>query len=384
MEVLSNLTNLQLVAILGFIIATVFGFIGNKTHFCSMGAVSDVINMGSKGRLGAWFLAIGIAILGVQFLYLRGLVDIDASVYRSSNLYVLSYILGGIIFGIGMTLAAGCGQRNLVRVGAGNLKALVVLLVLGITAYMTMRGILAIVRLEYIYAVNVDLTNQGINNQGLFSFIGSLLKLDDINWLRTIGGFVIAFAFIAYAFKHAEFRNSFDNILAGVVIGSCVVAAWFVTGYVGQDDFDPITPQGMAYIGPTGNTISYLMTYTGAEINFGIAVVFGMIFGSFLYAILSGTFRIETFSNKSEMISHLIGAVMMGFGGVLSFGCTIGQGVTGMSTLAIGSFLTLASIIFGSALTMKIQYHMLDEKGFFTAMFTGIAELLMPWKSQTS
>lgn len=381
---MEDLSNLHLVALLGFIIAMVFGFVGNKTHFCSMGAISDVVNMGSKGRMGAWFLAIGIAILGVQYLYISGLVDIDASVYRSPNLYLLSYVLGGILFGIGMTLAAGCGQRNLVRVGGGNLKALIVLIVLGVTAYMTMRGILAIVRLEYIYPVSVDLTKQGINNQGLFSYLGSLLKLEDINWLQKIGGFVVAFGFIAYAFKQEEFRKSFDNLLAGVAIGACVVAAWYVTGYIGQDDFDPITPQGMAFIGPTGNTISYLMTYTGAEINFGIAVVLGMITGSFIYAIISGTFRIETFSNKSEMLNHLVGAVMMGFGGVLSFGCTIGQGVTGMSTLAIGSFLTLASIIFGSALTMKIQYHMLDEKGFFGAMITGIAELLIPWKSQTS
>ncbi|MBT8124484.1 MAG: YeeE/YedE family protein [Gammaproteobacteria bacterium] len=379
---MEELSNLHLVALLGFIIAMVFGFVGNKTHFCSMGAISDVVNMGSKGRMGAWFLAIGIAILGVQYLYISGLVDIDASVYRSPNLYILSYILGGILFGIGMTLAAGCGQRNLVRVGGGNLKALIVLIVLGVTAYMTMRGVLAIVRLEYVYSINADLTNQGINNQGLLSYIGSLLKLEDISLLQKIGGFVVAFGFIAYAFKHEEFRKSFDNILAGVAIGACVVAAWYVTGYVGQDDFDPITPQGMAFIGPTGNTISYLMTFTGAEINFGIAVVFGMIVGSFLYAIISGNFRIETFNNKSEMVNHLVGAVMMGFGGVLSFGCTIGQGVTGMSTLAIGSFLTLASIIFGSALTMKIQYHMLDEKGFLAALLTGIAELLVPWKKQ--
>lgn len=377
---MEELSNLHLVAILGFVIALVFGFVGNKTHFCSMGAISDVVNMGAKGRLGAWFLAIGIAILGVQFLYLRGLVDIDASVYRSSNLYILSYILGGMLFGIGMTLAAGCGQRNLVRVGGGNLKALIVLIILGITAYMTMRGILAVVRLEYIYPVGTDLANQGISNQGLFSYLGALLNLEDITMLQTIGGFIVAFAFIAYAFKHEEFRKSFDNVLAGVVIGVCVVAAWYVSGHIGQDDFDPITPQGMAFIGPTGNSISYLMTFTGAEINFGIAIVFGMIVGSFIYAIISGTFRIETFSNKSEMVNHLIGAVMMGFGGVLSFGCTIGQGVTGLSTLAMGSFLTLASIIFGSALTMKIQYHMLDEKSFLGALGTGIAELLLPWR----
>jgi uncharacterized membrane protein YedE/YeeE len=379
---MEDLSNLHLVAILGFIIAMVFGFVGNKTHFCSMGAISDVVNMGARGRMGAWFLAIGIAILGVQFLYISGKVDIDASVYRSSNLYILSYILGGLIFGVGMTLAAGCGQRNLVRVGGGNLKALIVLIVLGVSAFMTMRGILAIVRLEYIYAINIDLTEQGINNQGLFDYIGSVLKLEDSSLLQKIGGFVVAFAFIAYAFKHEEFRKSFDNVLAGVVIGACVVAAWYVTGYVGQDDFDPITPQAFAFIGPVGNTISYLMTYTGAQINFGIAIVLGMIFGSFVYAIISGTFRIETFSNKSEMVNHLVGAVMMGFGGVLSFGCTIGQGVTGMSTLAIGSFLTLGSIIFGCALTMKVQYHMLDEKGFFGALMTGLAELLIPWKKQ--
>ncbi len=379
---MEELSNLHLVALLGFVIAMVFGFVGNKTHFCSMGAISDVVNMGAKGRMGAWFLAIGIAILGVQFLYLRGLVDIDASVYRSSNLYLLSYILGGMLFGIGMTLAAGCGQRNLVRVGGGNLKALIVLIVLGITAYMTMRGIFAVVRLDYIYPIGTDLADQGISNQGLFSYLGALLNIEDIGWLQKIGGFVVAFLFIAYAFKHEEFRKSFDNVLAGVVIGLCVTAAWYVSGHIGKDDFDPITPQGMAFIGPTGNAISYLMTYTGAEINFGIAIVFGMIVGSFIYAIISGTFRIETFSNKSEMVNHMVGAVMMGFGGVLSFGCTIGQGVTGMSTLAMGSFLTLASIIFGSALTMKIQYHMLDEKGFFGALGTGVAELLIPWKKQ--
>lgn len=381
---MEEFSNLHLVAILGFIIAAVFGFIGNKTHFCSMGAISDVINMGSKGRLGAWFLAIGVAILGAQFLFFQGLVDLNASIYLSPNFYILSYILGGILFGIGMTLAAGCGQRNLIRLGGGNLKALVVILVLGVTAYMTMRGLLAVVRLNWVYAVNADLTNQGINDQSLISYLGSLLNLEDTAWLRVIIGVVLAGGFITYAFIHKEFRRSFDNILAGVIIGVCVVAAWYVTGYVGQDDFEPVMPQGMAFIGPTGNAISYLMTFTGAQINFGIAIAFGMITGSFLYALVSRSFRIETFSNKSEMTSHLIGAVLMGFGGVLSFGCTIGQGVTGMSTLAMGSILALGSIIFGSALTMKVQYHILDEKGFFTALATSLLELLRPWKKQAT
>lgn len=381
---MEEFSNLHLVALLGFIVAAIFGFVGNKTHFCSMGAISDVINMGSKGRLGAWFLAIGIAILGAQFLFIQGLVDLNASIYLSPNLYILSYVLGGILFGVGMTLAAGCGQRNLIRVGGGNLKALVVILVLGITAYTTMRGLLALVRLNWVYAVNADLTNQGLNDQSLISYMGALLKLESTEWLRKIIGFLVAAGFITYALKHKEFRNSLDNIIAGVVIGACVVAAWYITGYLGQDDFDPVTPQGMAFIGPTGNAISYLMTFTGAQINFGIAVTLGMIVGSFLYAVMSNSFRIETFSNRSEMVSHLVGAALMGFGGVLSFGCTIGQGVTGMSTLAMGSILALTSIIFGSALTMKIQYHILDEKGFLEALSTSLSELLLPWRKQAT
>lgn len=347
-----------------------------------MGAISDVINMGSRGRLGAWFLGIGIAVLGTQFLRIQGYVQLEQSMYLSTQFVYLAYALGGFLFGIGMTLAAGCGQRNLVRLGGGNLKALIVVLVLGFTAYMTMRGVLALVRLNYIYKPSVDLQNLGMSSQGLTDGISVLFGIANSTTLQVIVALLFGVGFIAYAFKHQEFRTSFDNILAGVVIGGCVVAAWFATGYLGQDDFDPIAPQGLTFIGPTGNTLSYLMTFTGAQINFGIAVTLGMILGSFVYALVSRSFRIETFSNRSEMVSHLIGAVLMGFGGVLSFGCTIGQGVTGVSTLALGSFLAISMIFFGSALTMKVQYHMLDERSFMGALFAGLSEILNPFSKE--
>lgn len=379
---MEDLSNIHYVAIWGFCIALVFGFVGNKTHFCTMGAISDVINMGSRGRLGAWFLGIGIAVLGTQFLRLQGFVQLEQSMYLSTQFVYLAYALGGFLFGIGMTLAAGCGQRNLVRLGGGNLKALIVVLVLGMTAYMTMRGVLALVRLNYIYKANVDLQNVGMQSQGLTDGISTLLGISHSTTLQIAVAAVLGIGFIAYAFKHQEFRTSFDNILAGVVIGGCVIAAWFATGYLGQDDFDPIAPQGLTFIGPTGNTLSYLMTFTGAQINFGIAVTLGMILGSFVYALVSRSFRIETFSNRSEMVSHLIGAVLMGFGGVLSFGCTIGQGVTGVSTLALGSFLAISMIFFGSALTMKVQYHMLDERSFISAVSAGLFELLNPFHKE--
>ena len=376
---MEELTHLQQIALYGFLLAIVFGAVAAKTNFCTMGAVSDIVNIGSRGRMSAWLFAIGVAMIGTTYLRTNGYIDLDSTMYLASNFTYLSYALGGFLFGIGMTLAAGCGQRNLVRIGGGNLKSVVVVLIFGITAYMTMRGLFAYIRIDYLAKPVIDLEAAGMAGQGFDHAIATIFGLTHDAALQMIVALVLGLGCIIYAVKHEEFRTSFDNILAGVVIGGLVILAWYITGHLGQDDFDPIAPAGLTFIGPTGNTISYLMTFTGSEIDFAIAVTFGMILGSFLYAIASGTFRVETFSNKSEMISNMGGAVLMGFGGVLSLGCTIGQGVTGLSTLAFGSALVLGMIIFGSALTMKVQYHMMDECTFGTAVKNGLNELINPF-----
>jgi len=190
----------------------------------------------------------------------------------------------------------------------------------------------------------------------------------------------LAAILILWALSKKALRESRDNILAGVVIGVIIVCAWFVTGYVGADDFDPVPIEGMSFIAPTGNTLTYLMTFTGATINFGIAVVLGIIVGSFLYAIFTRTFAIETFSDRQDMVNHLSGGLLMGFGGVLALGCTVGQSISGISTLALGSFIAAFSIIFGSAVTMRVQYHRMDDMGFFKALGTGVIDILMPWR----
>lgn len=377
---MSDLSNIQYISLLGFFLAIIFGFVAAKTNFCTMGAVSDLVNIGSKGRLGAWFFAAGVAILGAQYLSLQDMVALNDTMYLSTNFALVGYILGGFLFGIGMTLGAGCGQRNLVRVGGGNLKSVVVVIIMGITAYMTMRGLLAVVRIEVIEQGNVNLADMGMETQSLAQLVSAAFGIQHGYSLQLAMALLVGLGLMLYALKQEEFRTSFDNILAGVVIGSSVVAAWYITGVVGYDDFDPIAPQGLTFVGPTGNTVSYLMTFTGAEINFGIAVTFGMILGSFAYAISTGNFRIETFNSKSEMQAQMIGAVLMGFGGVISFGCTIGQGVSGLSTLAMGSFITLAMIFFGSALTMKVQYQMMDEEPFVKAVTSSAAEILNPFK----
>ena len=374
-------TVVHFVAAGGFVLAAVFGFVANKTNFCTMGAVSDMLHMGSLGRLGAWFFATGLAILGTQGLHAAGLVDLAGAIYLTPNFGWLGYVVGGLTFGVGMTLAAGCGQRNLVRAGGGNLKALVVLLVLGITAYTTLRGLLGLLRINVFEAPNVALDEHGLDGQGLATLLAPALGIESPGTLRFALAVLLGGGLIAFALSQSAFRRSFDNLLAGVVLGAVVTGGWFVTGHLGNDDFEPVPVESLTFIAPVGNAINYSMTFTGSTINFGIAAVLGMIAGSFVYAVSSGSFRIETFSTRSEMVSHLAGGLLMGFGGVLALGCTIGQGVTGMSTLAAGSLISVAGIIFGSAVTMKVEYHMLDEKGFLAALGAGLKELAMPWRT---
>ena len=367
------------VAMLSLLVKLAFGAVVNKTNFCTMGAVSDWVNMGSRDRLRAWLLAIGIAILVTQAMQLKGIIDISESIYLTPNFGWLGYLLGGFIFGVGMTLASGCGQRTLVRVGGGNLKSLVVMILLGLTAYMTMRGLLALVRVNAVEVTNINLAAKDIADQGIGTLIASAVGMENSEQLTRIIAALLGGGLIIYAFLGKEFRHSFDNILAGIVIGLIIPAGWYVTGVVGFDDFEPARLESYTFIAPTAQGLMYLMTFTGSTISFGVGATFGVILGSFLYVIATGKFRLETFSDRDDMIRHMLGGVFMGFGGVLALGCTIGQGVTGMSTLALGSLLALISIIFGSALTMKIDYYRLDDEGFFRALRHALADMrLMP------
>ena len=364
------------VSALAFLIGIVFGAVGNKTNFCTMGAVSDWVNMGDRNRLRAWLLAIGLAIVLSQVLQSRGLVDLSQAIYLTTNFGWLGYILGGFLFGVGMTLASGCGQRTLVRVGGGNLKSLVVLLFLGLTAYMTMRGLLALVRVNVIEVTNVSLEAP---DQGIGTLIAAAFGMDNstiVSWAATV---IIGGGMILYAMISRDFRRSFDNLLAGIVIGLIIPAGWYVTGVIGFDDFEPVRLESYTFIAPAAETLQYLMTFTGSTISFGVSAVFGVVLGSFLYVILTGKFRLEYFVGRDDMLRHIYGGILMGFGGVLALGCTVGQGITGMSTLALGSLMALVSIVFGSALTMKIEEHRLDDMSFMSALRYALADLrLMP------
>ena len=365
------------VALWGFWGAFLFGIIAHKTHFCTMGAISDWINMGSLHRLRAWLLAMAVALLMSQLFQAIGWIDLSASIYLSTNFGIGGYIVGGCLCGVGMTLGGGCGQRTLVRAGGGNLKSLVVLLVLGLTAYITLRGLLAGVRIEVIEPLSIDLSEYGLVDQSLTGVVAAMSGLVPESVAKGLA-VIIGLALLIYTLKDKDFRTSGDAIVSGLVVGLLVAGAWLVTGVVGNDDFDPVRLETLTFIAPVGNMLNYLMTWTGSTIGFGIAVVFGVLAGSLAYAVASGNFRIETFSSRSDMLNHLYAGVLMGFGGVLSLGCTIGQGVGGFSTLALGSVVSIVFIVFGCALTIKMQYYMLDD-GFARSLRQSLADLrLLP------
>ena len=348
-----------------FALAFIFGAVGNKTNFCTMGAVSDWVNMGDTGRLRMWLLAIAVAILGANGLHLAGAIDLSKSLYQTPNFAWLSYLVGGFLFGIGMTLGSGCGSKTLIRVGAGNLKSVVVFVVLGISAYMTLKGLFGAFRVGVLEKAAVTFST----GQDLPSLLSGPLGVSKAT-LMAVFALLVAIGLMAFIFSSREFRSNSDNVLGGLVVGLVVVGAWYVSGHVGHLEEDPNTLQeafvgtnsgrmeAFSFVAPLAYVLEYLMLWTDASrvLTFGIVSAFGVVAGSAVYALASSTFRWEGFRDAEDTATHLIGAVLMGFGGVTALGCTIGQGISGVSTLALGSILTFFSIVAGSALTMKIQY----------------------------
>lgn len=346
-----------------FAITFVFGAIGQKTHFCTMGAVSDILNMDDWSRMRMWLLAIAVAIFGAGALHAGGLIDLDKTIYRSTSLTWLSYLVGGFSFGVGMVLASGCGSKTLIRIGSGNLKSLVVFLVLGFFAYMTMRGVFGVFRVKVLDPVAVDLP-AGQDIPSLLASFGiaeaSALPLA----MLAIGGGLLAFCLLRRDFW------TLDNLLGGLGSGLLVVGAWYVSGHLGYLPEHPDTleeafiatnsgrMESLTFVAPVAYTLELFMLWSDSSrvLTVGIVSVLGVIAGSAAWSLATRSFRWEGFASVEDTASHLIGAALMGFGGVTAMGCTIGQGITGVSTLALGSFITLAAIIAGAVIALKVQY----------------------------
>jgi uncharacterized membrane protein YedE/YeeE len=353
----------------GFGLGVIFGFIANKSNFCTMGAISDIVNMGDWGRMRAWLLAIAVAMIGTNLLAYLGYLDLSKTIYTGTSFPWLAYVVGGAVFGVGMTLASGCGNKTLVRVGGGNLKSVVVFIYMGFAAMVTLKGIFGAFRVNVLQAPAVTLHLEG--GQTLPALLGSVGGLDAQTMLLAVTG-AVALAILIFVFMDHEFRKHLDNNLAGLLLGLVVVGGWYATGHLGlaenQETLEIMyfgtnskLAESMSFVAPTAYTMEYwaYWTDTSTVITFGIATVFGVGIGSFIYALLTKSFRWEHFSSSQDMFRHIIGGTMMGFGGVTAMGCTIGQGMTGVSTLSLGSILAFVSIVAGAAITMKIQYYLM-------------------------
>jgi hypothetical protein len=340
------------VAAAGFAAGMVFGATAQRTNFCTMGAIADLVLMGRANRFRAWVLAIAVAILGSQALHLAGVVDLGKSIYLTPSLGWLGAMLGGLLFGFGMTLAGGCGNKTLVRLGGGSLKSLVVFLCLGLASYATLRGLLGLPRQAMESAANLNLAKLGVARQGVVDILAKSTGLA-AGGIRMALALAVAGGFLWYCLRDAAFRASPREIAGGLVIGALIPAGWLITGVLGFDDFEPTPLASFTFVAPIGDTLQYAMTFTGAKMNFGIASVLGVIAGAFAASSATGEFKLEGFADTADTLRHMLGGAMMGVGGVLALGCTIGQGITGMSTLALGSVIAWLSIVAGGVLGIK-------------------------------
>ncbi len=393
------------------IIAVIMGAVVNKTNFCTMGAVSDMVNMGDFGRFRAWMLAIAVAVLGVTGLEYLGMVEVNTTFppYRNGQLVLGENILGGLLFGIGMTLASGCGNKTLIRIGGGNLKSVLVFVIIALIAWYMInpfpgsdKTLFSVLFYDWIRPLSIDFAGK--------QDIGSIISADNAGTVRLVAGGLIGVLLLVFIFRSADFRASRDNILSGLVVGLVILIAWYTSSNIAINADDTmysmsnyysewdmlaeseegkpvrgsaVAAQSMTFINPIGQSYGYVQSgFDKAMITFGLVSAFGVILGSLLWSLISRSFRIEWFVDMKDFFTHVVGAILMGFGGVIAMGCTIGQGITGVSTLALGSILTLLSIIFGSAMTMKIQYYKMvyeDEASFFKAFVTGLVDMkLLP------
>lgn len=358
---LANLHTQVLWAVFG--VSLVFGWVAQKTHFCTMGAVSDIVNMGDWTRMRMWGMAVGVAMLGFHGMAWLGWIDATKTFYTSSRVIWLSALTGGGLFGFGMVLSSGCGSKTLVRIGGGSLKALIVFFVMGFAAFATLKGVTAVLRVSTVDKVAFDMAGGAglpawlVQATGL-SYVQSGLLLSVL-----LGGGLLVWAFASPAFRSA------DHVLAGAGIGTCVVAMWWITGHMGFVAEHPETldavflatnsgqMESLTFTAPMAYALDWLVHFsdTSKVLTTGVVSVVGVVVGSFVYALTTRSFHWEGFRDTQDTALHLVGAVLMGVGGVTAMGCTVGQGLSGLSTLSLTSVIAVVGIVLGALGGLRFQ-----------------------------
>lgn len=336
----------QLVILAGLAIGLVYGSVGLLSGFCLMSSMRGWLAEGDGRLVRSYALAMAVAMAASQLLAGYGMVDLGKSIYLQQTFSVPVLFLGGLLFGYGMVLSNGCGSRALVLLGRGNLRSFVVVIVLAIAAQMTLKGLIAPARIALVQASQTT-----VSANSLPSVLATFGLAEAVS--RGLAAAVIVVALIVFAFAHPAFRRSPGQIATGVIVGHLVAGGWYVTGYLGADDFNPVQVSSLTFIAPIADSLQYAMLSTGLTPNFGIATVAGVFAGSLVTAAVTGRFHLEGYSSPRHMLRSAGGAALMGIGGVMAFGCSIGQGLTGVSTLAVGSFIAIAGILLGTTAGLR-------------------------------
>jgi uncharacterized protein len=330
----------------GLLIGLVYGAVGLLSGFCLVSSLRGWWAQGDSRLIRSYALALGVAIAATQLLAAREVVDLGKSIYLQPSFSAPLMFFGGLLFGYGMVLSNGCGSRALVLLGRGNLRSFVVVIVLGISAQMTLKGLVAPTRIAMLQWSQMTATVTSL--PALLSRFG----LHEIT-ARMLAASAVSGALIIFAFAHAPFQRAWGQIAAGLIVGILVAAGWFTTGYLGADDFNPTPVTSLTFVAPIADTLQYAMLSTGLTLNFGIATVAGVFAGSLVTALVTGRFRWEGYHSPRHMLRSAGGAALMGAGGATALGCSIGQGLTGLSTLALASIVAVAGILLGSAAGLR-------------------------------
>jgi uncharacterized membrane protein YedE/YeeE len=346
-----------------FGLAVAFDAVAQVTHFCAMGAVADVVNMGDWTRARMWALAAAVAMIGFGLLSGLGWIDPSKAFYTAPRLRWLSAVVGGLMFGCGMVLGSGCGSKTLVRIGGGSLKSVLVFLLIAVSAFATLKGITGVWRVATVDRVGVDLTG----GQDLPALLSRAQPLAHHAWSLGLGlgaGALLT----AWVVSKAEGRQA-STWLGGMGIGLVIVGMWWVSGWLGFVPEHPETleptylasnshgMESLSFVAPLAYTLDWLLLYSDASkvLTFGVVTPIGVVVGSALVAWRRGSFRWEGFGGAQDTAHHIVAGLLMGIGGVTALGCSIGQGLSGVSTLAVGSFIATAAIIAGAVLALRYQ-----------------------------
>lgn len=341
----------NLISLAGLFAGVILGFTARTVRFCSLSAIESALYGRDFQLMRLWGVAMAVSILITQSLHLYFGLELSDSIYLANDIPILALVVGGFTFGMGMSLVGTCGLGSILRFGGGDLRGLIAMLLIGIIGFVSMRGLFQPVKLALTNNLFIQLPAN--TSSGIPSLISYVIQPDSDNSITLIISVILSAALIYGAYSSPRYRQAKARQAGGIVVGCVIGFGWYVTGIMSQEGFNIQQPGSISYVAPTGETLMFLMHSTGLTLNFGITAVLGTLLGAFLASIKAKDFHWDSFDDPREMKRHIAGACLMGFGGVVVGGCTIGQGVTGISTLSISSFIAFAAIITGAGLGIK-------------------------------